>query len=508
MDRFRIVTIGVACSVAALAASGAAAQSALETSFAQARAVLARSVAAHGGTERIDKLKAARLHLAGDISTGLQGLHPDAVSKSTPEGDFETRVLIDLEKNRSRTAGEQRGLGGFSFPFNAVYADGAVLVATPFPPQVTKQPVGDFDEGREQTAGIGTRMLIPLVLKLATMRMATLRDEGGATFDGRAVRRISFNVDKNTRVTLAIDVETHRVAGLEQLAPDPLLGIDTTRWTYVGMRTVDGLVLPESVIVRRRGIEILKIRLAGAEFDAAAKLADEEFKIERRFAPLEQQPLAIAEVRPGLWEVSGALNGNYRMQFAELKDRLVAYDAPVSATIVKAMLAKLREKTDKPVSHVVLSHFHNDHIGGVRALAEAGVQIVTTVDALPVVQKLARAASPLASLVDAPVPALKTVTVDSALDLGEAGRPLELHVATGGPHVNRLLVLQDANNKAVIASDMYSNTTPFNASFDWFAQWLRTLPEAELMLGAHHPPAAVKTIFEQQAAFRKDKRAQ
>ena len=69
---------------------------------------------------------------------------------------------------------------------------------------------------------------------------AALRDEGSGTFDGRAVRRIAFNVDKNTRVSLAIDNETHRVLGFEQLAPDALVGVDTTRWVYRGTPTVDG----------------------------------------------------------------------------------------------------------------------------------------------------------------------------------------------------------------------------------------------------------------------------
>lgn len=53
-----------------------------------------------------------------------------------------------------------------------------------------------------------------------------------------------------------------------------------------------------------------------------------------------------------------------------------------------------------------------------------------------------------------------------------------------------------------MAADMYSDALPFNAAFDWFAQWLRGRADADLMLGAHHPPTAVKSILERQAAFR------
>ena len=40
----------------------------------------------------------ARIELAGDISTGIQGRKTSAVTRSQPEGDFETTVFIDLAK--------------------------------------------------------------------------------------------------------------------------------------------------------------------------------------------------------------------------------------------------------------------------------------------------------------------------------------------------------------------------------------------------------------------------
>src|SRR5262249_27007402 len=156
---------------------------------------------------------------------------PEALVRSQPEGDFETHIFIDLAKGRSRTSGVQRGDGGFVFPFSGVYTDGAIHFTNQYPPQDVKTPNADVDEGREQTAGIGTRMALPVVLKLASQRLAGLRYEGTALFDGRRVSRISFNIDKGTRVTLSVDNETQRVVGLEQLANDPVLGVDTTRWT-------------------------------------------------------------------------------------------------------------------------------------------------------------------------------------------------------------------------------------------------------------------------------------
>jgi hypothetical protein len=489
-----------AAALLALAAT-AQAQSAVESSFESARAVLAQSMAAHGGAERIARISAVRLHLKGDISNGLQGLDP--AKPTGHEGDVETRVIMDLAKGRYRTTGEQRSNGGFAFPFNALYKEGSVTFTNPFPPAAIRNPVGDSEEGREQTANTGTRLQPPVLLKLASQRLGTLRDEGSGSFEGRAVRRIAFNTDKNTRVSLAIDAETHRVLGFEQLAPDALTGVDTARWVFRGTQTVDGLVLPQGVTVFRRGLPFLELKLVSVVYDDAAKLADAEFDLDPKFVVRGESPLALAEVRPGLWEVSGANQGFYRMQFAELADRVVVYDAPVSPSTTKAMIEKFREKVpDKPISHVVLSHFHSDHIGGVRTLAELGATIVAAADVQPIVQKVALAQARLFAVADTPLPQLKFATATATLNLGDANRPLRVLEVRDNPHVNRLLVLHDVANRAAMGSDMYSDTTPFNQVFDHFAAWLGQQQDVELMLGAHHPPTAIGTVQDTQAAWR------
>jgi glyoxylase-like metal-dependent hydrolase (beta-lactamase superfamily II) len=503
----RLTALHLCVAVLAAASSVAAAQAPLEKSFLDARALLAKSMAAHGGAERIGQLSAARVQISATIATGLQGRRPTSFLKPDREGDADLTVLFDLAKQRYRSDGEQRNPGGFAFPFTLVYADGAVLTTNPFPATYTRRMVGDGDEGREGTAATATRMLPPLLLKLASQRLATVRDEGSTTIDGRSARRLAFNADKATRVTLSIDAETGRVLATEQLAPDPVLGIDTGRWLYAGTQTVDGLVLPQRATLMRRGGAVIEAKLVSAAFDGAAKLADADFALDPRFKRLDDVPLEVAEVRPGLWEVSGAQGGNYRMQFAELADRVVAFDAPVSPAVVRSMVAKLREKLPaKPISHAVLSHFHNDHIGGVRALADAGATIVTTAEAKDIVSRVALAPAQLLSTADAPAPELRFALVEDKLEIGDATRKLTVEVVSGNPHIERMLVLRDARNRAVSASDMYDDHGPFNAAFDAFAKWLAAQDELELLLGAHHPPSTVKSVLERQADWKRQPR--
>jgi hypothetical protein len=476
----------------------------LESSFARGRELLAAAAEAHGGEARIGAMTAARLHLAGEFSNGLQGQRPEAVLQPAKEGDFDIRVVIDLASNRYRTAGEQRATGGFALPFTSIWSDGTLKFVNSFPPSVTRLPLGDADEGREQAAAIGTRMQPALLLKLATQRMATVRDEGSGQLGERAVRRLGFNADKNTRVTLLLDATTHRVLGLEQLAGDPLVGVTTTRWVYAGDQHVDGLLLPRRASVQGRGIEFISITLLDARFDASAQVTDEDFAIDPRLAARIVPPLAIEELRPGLWEVSNAGRGNYRVHFVELPDRVVAYDAPVSPAVTRAVIAKMREKVPgKPISHVVLSHFHDDHVGGARAFAEAGAILVTTADARPVIERLMRAPAPLTGLADvAPPPDPRFELVGDELEIGSEARSLKVVNAQGSPHVNRMLVLHDVSNRVAMAADMYSDVAPFNPTFDWFAAWLADRDGIDLLAGAHHAATPVSVVVQKRADWR------
>ena len=106
-------------------------------------------------------------------------------------------------------------------------------------------------------------------------------------------------------------------------------------------------------------------------------------------------------------------------------------------------------------------------------------------------------------VVDLPVPALKFALVTGQLELGEASRKVTVFETRGDPHVDRMLVLADERSKAVIVADAYSDTMPFNAVFDWTAQWIQAnQPKSEVLLGAHHPATAVQTLFTRQAEFR------
>ena len=95
-------------------------------------------------------------------------------------------------------------------------------------------------------------------------------------------------------------------------------------------------------------------------------------------------PMRALEVAPGCWYVQGLSelgsknNQNFisNAGFIVTSDSVVVVDALGSPALAERLLATIREVTPKKVSHVVLTHYHADHIYGLQVFAQAGVQII------------------------------------------------------------------------------------------------------------------------------------
>jgi glyoxylase-like metal-dependent hydrolase (beta-lactamase superfamily II) len=78
----------------------------------------------------------------------------------------------------------------------------------------------------------------------------------------------------------------------------------------------------------------------------------------------------VEEIRDGLFWVT---EGAYNTIFLVTDDGVVAVDAP--PTIGKNYLKAISEVTDKPITHVIYSHAHIDHIGAAGVFPENTVII-------------------------------------------------------------------------------------------------------------------------------------
>ena len=198
--------------------------------------------------------------------------------------------------------------------------------------------------------------------------------------------------------------------------------------------------------------------------------------------------LKVQEIAPGIFVHQGAteqLSPANRGRIANLSfvigDSVAVIDAGTSRAEAEALYAAIRQRTDKPVSHLILTHMHPDHIMGAELFAEAGASI--TADArLP--EAVARRAPIWLQSIPEQIGAgefagTRIAAVDETVaDTGTirlGGRDLRLSAAPRAHSGNDLTVF-DIQTGTLFAGDLiFQGLTPsldgsVNAWLDWLAR--------------------------------------
>jgi glyoxylase-like metal-dependent hydrolase (beta-lactamase superfamily II) len=85
-------------------------------------------------------------------------------------------------------------------------------------------------------------------------------------------------------------------------------------------------------------------------------------------------PRKLAELAPGVYVAQGYDFSDFA--FVVTAEGIVAIDAASTPEHAAAALRDLREITELPITHVILTHAHFDHIGGLHALTADGATVI------------------------------------------------------------------------------------------------------------------------------------
>lgn len=211
-------------------------------------------------------------------------------------------------------------------------------------------------------------------------------------------------------------------------------------------------------------------------------------------APALSQSQAGPQMSPqrvsaSAWYVQGAsalgsvANRNFisNAGFVETAEGVVVIDALGSPELARELIAHIRRLTGKGVSHVIVTHYHADHIYGLQEFKRAGARIIAHQGALEYLNsdtaaaRLAASRAELAPWIDAQthlVPADEWIDGRRELVLGGVRFVLQ---PVGPAHTPEDLVVFVPGERVLFAGDIvFRGRIPFVGQAD-SGHWIRAL---------------------------------
>lgn len=222
--------------------------------------------------------------------------------------------------------------------------------------------------------------------------------------------------------------------------------------------------------------------------------------------PAAPWPVKARQVSPSAWFVQGEsalgspANRNFisNAGFVVTADGVVVIDALGSPQLARELMAHVKALTGKPVSHVIVTHYHADHIYGLQEFKRGGARVIAHRAARDYLQsdtaqsRLAASRSELAPWIDAQtrlVPADQWLDGSRELVVGGV-RFVLAHV--GPAHTPEDLVVYLPAEKVLFAGDIvFRGRVPFVGQAD-SGQWIKALDtllafDAGVVVPGHGP---------------------
>lgn len=449
-----------------------------------------------GGRTAVEALKTLRIEGGGTADLLGQNLTPDA--------DLPTYAVTDyvrtLDFSAGRSATQQTRTVQFGFAGNPVSKphvglDGDVAY------NVNAEGKATRASGRDATDRRIEMLHHPVSIVRAALdpaaKVANLRQEGDDDV-------VDVTTSKGDSLTLAVNRTTKLPSRVQNKSSHPNLGDVTLTTSFENYQDVSGVKLPARLVTKIDDYPQLTIDVTknSVNVDASALAAKDDVKSALLPTPPEQV-VAVEPVARGIWWLAGS--GNHRSIVFEFDDHLTLFEAPVSEARTKAVIDKARTLSTKPLTHVIVSHHHFDHSGGLRVAVSERLTVITHRFNEPFFKMLV--ARPFTvepdALAKSPQP-LKLELVDDTLILKDPSLEVQLYHLLDNPREGTNLYAYIPRDKMLVQADLYDSTW---LRHPWGENVLKNFEQRKLAIDKHVPVHGGRETFSEMVKTIKAKAA-
>lgn len=403
-----------------------------------------------GGQARIQQLKTLTIEGVGEAPNLGQNITPDAPLPVWKVTEF--RRNIDLANLRTRV--RQVRTAQFLFAGETTQKldqgiDGDVGYNVAADGMVTRTAVSVVKDRRLEL------LQHPIVL------IRTALDGKAKTANLRKVNdteQVDVTMESGELLTLTLDAATKIPLRAATMSDNPNLGDVLIETSFGDYENVAGLKIPKHLDTRidRYPQFDLHVTRNIVDGDSANLAAPADVK---KLSPSPAVAISVTakEVGKGIWWLAGS--GNHRSVVFEFADHLVLFEAPASEARTKAVIDMARSlRPEKPLTHVIVSHHHFDHSGGLRAAVAEGLTVITYRGNVDLFKELVgRKHSIVPDALERNPKSLKIEPVDDESTLKDSLMEVQLYHLEENPREGTNLFAYVPRDRMIIQADMYDS---------------------------------------------------
>ncbi len=282
-------------------------------------------------------------------------------------------------------------------------------------------------------------------LKAALRNGATARtlSEGGKTS-----HEVSFTEPGRFTATVLIGAG-NLVERIVSRRPHPVTGDTESTTTFLDYKDFNGVMFPTRIRQSQGGYEILDVAVREVQGNVASDIVVPD--VARNFS----ERVVSEKAADGVWYLAG---GSHHSVLIELSDSLVIVESPLYDGRAAAVFAEARRLVPgKPIKHVINSHHHFDHAGGLRAAAAEGATLITSAIAkASIEQALANPNRISPDLLARSGRTANIIGVRGHYELTDGTRRIEIHEMDASIHAQGFLMVYLPKERLLIEADAYT----------------------------------------------------